>query len=171
MSLGEGDSMFDLLLSEYNMQLIYKPGYSHIDEAVKMSNQILNSKLFYDKIKEHSSFDNTDLSPKEIADLIEEANQQVFIKTYWRWNPFRPNTCVNATTLSSTQIKVNVRCFSHTLKEAVNTLIHESVHAVDHLNKKWDFTHHDNRNDGDENNTAPWVIGKIAEEMVSVFKN
>jgi len=41
------------------------------------------------------------------------------------------------------------------------------VHAVDWINGIQDFTHNDNNNDdGAQDNTAPWVIGAIAEAMV-----
>ena len=44
-------------------------------------------------------------------------------------------------------------------------MMHEGTHAVDLLNGNWDFTHVDNRNDGEEDNTAPWAIGALAERL------
>jgi hypothetical protein len=74
---------------------------------------------------------------------------------------------VNANTPSSALIKINTRCFDDVLGDAVNTLVHESVHAVDLIDNELDFTHWSNDNsDGSQDNTAPWVIGAIAQEIV-----
>jgi len=134
--------------------------------AVDKANEILNNPVFFEQVEKLAPFDNTKFTPAQIADLLRKSNQEIQIKTYWSFNPFRPSTCVNATTVSATLIKVNTRCFSNDLKTAVNTLVHESTHALDFLDGKWDFTHVDNGNDGEENNTVPWAIGTLAEKFV-----
>jgi len=148
------------------MKLLFKGDQTNIKLAVDKANEILNNPLFWEEVGELPKFDNTDLSSLQIADILRKANQEIQIKTYWSFNPFRPRTCVNAKTVSATLIKINTRCFSNDLKTAVNTLVHESTHAGDFLDGKWDFTHVDNANDGEENNTAPWAIGKLAEKFI-----
>ncbi len=148
------------------MKLLFKGDQTNIKLAVDKANEILNNPLFWEEVGKLPKFDNTDLSSLQIADILRKANQEIQIKTYWSFNPFRPRTCVNAKTVSATLIKINTRCFSNDLKTAVNTLVHESTHAGDFLDGKWDFTHVDNANDGEENNTAPWAIGKLAEKFI-----
>jgi hypothetical protein len=148
------------------MKLIFKGSQSNIKVAVDKANEILSNPIFWDQVEKLPQFDNTKLTSAQIADILRKTNQDIQIKTYWSFNPFRPRTCVNATTVSATLIKINTRCFSNDLKTAVNTLVHESTHAADFLDGKWDFTHVDNANQGEENNTAPWAIGELAEKFV-----
>lgn len=148
------------------MKLIFKGTEIYIRNAVNEANKILTNPVFYEKIKNLPKFDNTFLSTQEISDIIKNAKQEVEIITHRKFNPFRRKTCVNATTVSDSLIKLNTRCFSTNLVIAVNTLIHESVHAADFLNGNWDFTHVDNSNDGEEDNTAPWAIGALAKDFV-----
>lgn len=148
------------------MKLIFKGDEPHIKIAVDKANEILSNSEFFEEIKKIPQFYNTKLTPAQISDILREANQEIQIETYWGFNPLKPRTCVNAKTVSATLIKLNRRCFSNNLKTAVNTLIHESVHAADFLDGIWDFTHVDNTNEGEEDNTAPWLIGKLAEQFV-----
>ncbi|OCA73359.1 hypothetical protein [Chryseobacterium arthrosphaerae] len=148
------------------MKLIFKGDQTNIKTAVDKANEILNNPAFFEEIKKIPAFYNTQLTPVQISDILRDAKQDVQVETYWRLNPFRPGTCVNAKTVSATLIKLNTRCFSNNLKTAVNTLIHESVHAADFLDGNWDFTHVDNSNEGEEDGTAPWMIGKLAEQFV-----
>lgn len=148
------------------MTLLYNGNNEHIKNAVDKANDILRNSLFYEEIGKLPQFDNTKLTSKEIAKIMKDSNETILIKTYWYMNPFKPRTCVNATTVNANLIKLNTRCFSSDLKTAVNTLIHECTHAADILDENWDFTHVDNANNGEENNTAPWSIGSLAEKFV-----
>lgn len=148
------------------MKLIFNGSQPNIKVAVKKANDILSNPRFWDNVEILPQFDNTKFTSAQIANILRNANQEIYIKTYWSFNPFRPRTCVNATTINATLIKINTRCFSNDLKTAVNTLVHESVHAADYLDVSWDFTHVDNANEGEEDNTAPWAIGKLAEKFV-----
>jgi len=148
------------------MMLIYYDNNITIKLAVSEANKVLQNPLFFKALEILPKFNNTILTPREIAYIIQNSTTEVRIKTYWSVNPLKPWNCVNATTPSFDLIKINTRCFSSYLKTGVNTLIHESVHAADLLNGKLDFTHVDNRNDGEEDNTAPWAIGRLAEKFV-----
>lgn len=139
--------------------LYYSGKLNKVKVAVSKANDILSSSLFYDEIRKQESFDFTALSPSEIADLMEQSNHVIRIKT-------APKPIANASTTSAEEITVSSLRFSRHLPTAVNTLIHETVHAIDFLNGELDFTHDGNRAEGQER-TAPWVIGEIAEKMVS----
>ena len=148
--------------------LIYDGSNENVITAVKKANEILNSKYFYDEVRKVPRFDNTKLSGHEIADRMEKANQD--IKIVRKIKPI-----ANASTKTSDKIKISSSLFgkdstgNFSLSIAVNTLIHETVHAVDFLSSGSEFTHDENSPEGQEN-TAPWVIGAIAEKMVEENK-
>ena len=144
--------------------IVYDGDLDYVQAAVKRANEVLNNPDFYLELRKIKEFGNTSLSGSEIADLIQTATQKINIKTYWYWNPFHPRSCVNANTKTSTEISINKRCFSEELVEAVTTLIHETVHAVDWLDGKQNFTHRTNKRQGNED-TAPYVIEEIGKKL------
>lgn len=142
------------------IRLVYEGKRTNIINAVNKANEILNEPTFYNKIKAVKKFDQTNILPAEIADLLGTSDYDI-------WVVAKIMPIANAKTLTHNEIKVSKSNFSSDLAEAVNTLIHEAVHAVDWLNGQQDFTHNDNDNsDHKQDNTAPWVIGAIAESMV-----
>ncbi len=148
------------------MKLIFNGTEAHIKLAVDKTNEIFQNPAFFEAIARMPKMDNTDFTSEEIAGILKNSTQQVKIETYWKINPFKPWTCVNAETSSASLIRINTRCFSSDLKTGVNTLVHESVHAIDLADGNLDFNHVDNRNDGEEDNTAPWAIGELAKGFV-----
>ena len=146
------------------MRLRYLGKHTKLKTAVTKANEVLGNEDFYHRIQQCSKFDNTKLTPTQIAGTIKAFDQHVNIRTWW--NPF---SSANAKTGNSKTISMNTAKIKkrRKLKYIVNTLVHEYVHAVDFENgRPLDFTHVDNENDGEEDNTAPWAIGKIAEDMV-----
>lgn len=141
-----------------HVTLSYKGNNAKIKRAVKRANKILQSDAFYEEIKKVKSFDFSELTGEEVAKLMRDANHTIVIK-----GAFKP--IANASTTSSGKIKVSWIRFSKRLATGVNTLIHETVHAIDLMDNKTDFTHNGNSPKGQER-TAPWVIGKIAEDMI-----
>lgn len=160
--------VFRFAEAQNHVTLVYKGDKIDVIAAIKKANEILNTKAFYDEIRKVAHFDNSKLTGKEVADRMEQANQQVTIV-----RKFKP--IANAGTKTSDKIKISKSLFgkdstgNFVLSIAVNTLIHETVHAVDFLNTGGEFTHDGNEEDGQEN-TAPWVIGAIAEKMVEEQK-
>lgn len=140
------------------VQLNYTGKNDSIISVVKQANIVLNDLNFYKKIDSIQSFDNSDYSGEKISFEIKNLNQIIQIKSYW--NPFG---FANAKTVSV--IKLNTAKLKRSQKSILNTLIHETVHAVDwKTNNKWDYTHDGNSPNG-QNDTAPWVIGKIAADL------
>lgn len=142
------------------VKLVYTGRLKKIQAAVSKANEILFSPQFYDKIRQQSRFDFTELSPSQIADIMEQADYSIRVES-----AFKP--IANASTSSAELITLSSIRFSRHLPTAVNTLVHETVHAIDFLNGELEFTHDGNSSAGQER-TAPWVIGEIAEKMVSV---
>lgn len=147
--------------SQNHITLVYKGKKAKIKNAVDKANEILNSYAFYEEIRKIDSFANSSLSGHYVASLMENSKQVIVVV-----GAFRP--IANASTTSSDKIKVSIFHFSSNLSIGVNTLIHETVHAVDFLDGEGiDFTHSDNNNDDHkQDKTAPWIIGEIAEKMV-----
>ena len=138
------------------VRLIYLGQVKKVKAAVNKANEILSNPEFYDQIRGYKKFDNTDLSPEVIADLMEENNHEININV-----GFLMLTSSAAVT-SSSNILISYWNFSKDLPSAVNTLIHETVNAMDRLHSVIQQRPLENK----PRPTAPWVIGAIAEIMV-----
>ena len=154
--------------SQSYINLVYNGNNENVTKAVQKADEILNTKYFYDEIRKIEKFDNSKLTGQEIADRMEKANQKVTVV-----RKIKP--IANASTTTSDKIKISRSLFGKNfagkfdINTAVNTLIHETVHAVDFLNTGNEFTHDGNSPVGQEN-TAPWVIGDIAEKIMTQKK-
>ena len=156
---------FILILS--NMDVIAQPlqlNYSgkniKIVQAVEEANKILINPNFYNRIDTIQNFDNSTYTGLQISTEFKNLHRIIQVVDYW--NPFG---FANATTVSV--IKLNTAKLRRSHKSITNTVIHETVHAVDWWsNEKWDYTHDGNRPEG-QNNTAPWVIGAIAVNFIN----
>lgn len=141
-------------------QLNYIGNNKKVKLAIAEANKILSNPDFYKQIEAVNKFDFTDYNGKQIADEIHSLNKAIIVKNYWV-----PFSKTKAKTLS--EISINTATLNRPVSSIVNTLIHETVHAVDWLtNNDWDYTHDGQKADGQEN-TAPWVIGDIAESMAN----
>lgn len=150
--------LFSNLIKAQNVQLEYDGKNDSLILVIAKANRILKSQGFYEKISSFSSFDNSNYTGGKIAKEFKELNHNILVETYW--NPFG---IANAKTVSV--IKLNSAKLKRDQESILNTIIHEAVHAVDWLNnRQWDYTHDGNRANG-QNQTAPWVIGEVAEEM------
>lgn len=147
------------------MKLIYKKRNKRIREAVKNTNKVLNNDAFYEAIAQLPQMDNTELSSSQIAEILKSYHKPVYVKRFWR-----PWSRTNAITGGYRYIRLNSANLNRSNKSIINTLVHEYVHAVDFFDGQLNFTHHDNSNShGEENNTAPWRIGKLAEDFMVLY--
>jgi hypothetical protein len=141
------------------VQLNYSGNKKHIFNAVAKANQILQNPAFYSEIGKFPPFHFSSLTPIEITKLMENSEWRITVR-----GAFKP--IANASTSTHDLIKVSTINFSRDLATGVNTLIHETVHAIDLENGTLEFTHDGNSPDGQEN-TAPWRIGELAERIAS----
>lgn len=142
------------------VKLTYVGNNKHVARAVSKANSILADPGFYRAVEQFPQLDNTELSSEQIARAMFEANQEICIDTYWR-----PWGRAHAIIVEVDKIYLNTAKVGSTLGEAVNTLIHETVYAVDFLDGTLAFTCFDYSPNG-KANTAPWQIGALAEKMV-----
>lgn len=152
--------LFILSCSVYaqNIQLHYAGNNQKLIAAVAEANKILSNPEFYNRVNNLQKFDNTMFSG---AQIIKEMNA---IKAIEITEYHKRLTRTNART--KTEINVNTAKLERDLASITNTLIHETIHAVDWItNKNWDYTH---RSQYEENPpiSAPWIIGAIGESFV-----
>jgi hypothetical protein len=141
---------------ENYVRLTYPGRVKKAKAAVDKANEILRNPEFYDQIRGYKKFDNTDLSPEVIANLMEERSHEIIVDLSFLM------LMANASTHSPNRITLSFWNFSKDLPSAVNTLIHETVNAMDRLHS----TIQDKPMENKARPTAPWVIGAIAEIMV-----
>ena len=147
-------------INAQTVQLHYSGSNQKIIAAVAEANRILSNPDFYKRIDTVQRFDNSTYNGLQVSNEIKNLNRTIEVEDYW--NPFG---IANAKTVSV--IKLNTAKLRRSHKSITNTVIHETVHAVDWwTNEKWDYTHDGNSPDG-QDYTAPWVIGAIGESMVN----
>lgn len=145
-----------------NMNITYVGDLSQVKLAVQDANEVLFTDTFYSQIRILSKFNCTQHTPSEIADIIKTSSLKVEVKTYrpkWAYSKVAgffirkfPNT-----------LFLNNRKLYRDTTSITNTIIHEYVHAVDfNQHGEFRFTH-----DCTLNNTAPYVLGQIAELIVN----
>jgi hypothetical protein len=138
-----------------NVRLVYTGKIRKIKMAVDKTNEILSSAEFYDQIRAYKKFDNSALSPDIIAKLMQESDHEIIVKVNSIMPPVA-STHYNKITLWRWD-------FNDNLALGVNYLIYETVNAIDCL---FDILNNESGVKNNEQFTAPWVIGAIAEVMV-----
>jgi hypothetical protein len=136
------------------VKLIYRGKLKKVITAVNKANEILGSIEFYTQIRAYKQFNNSALSPEIISRLMQESGHEIEVKINW----FMPNLKT-----SYDRISISAWDFSSNLGTGVNTLIFETVKAIDNL---YDILHQEVGGNEADRHTAPWVIGAIAEVMV-----
>jgi hypothetical protein len=139
-----------------NVRLIYLGRVKKIRKAVRKANEILGDPEFYNLIRDYKKF-GEDLSPEVIASLMEKNNHEIIVRVSYLM-PIKV-----ASTRSAASITLSYWNMSNDLAVAVNAIIHETVNAIDHLHAA---LNKESVNQYHRRETAPWVIGAIAEIMV-----
>ena len=156
------------------IQYSYTGNSELIKSAVREAQRLLSSAVFLSRIEEHSEFFDDPEQPSGksnvngaiVSAIIRDADLVMTIKYYrsknpWSWavayvNPAQPST-----------LYLNTRKFeAGTIAGYTNTLIHETIHALDSQNTVYHFGHGENDSDGKEN-TAPYWIGCLAERYLT----
>ncbi len=149
------------------MKINYRGNYEQIKLAVEDANDVLNLDTFYSLIAKCEKFNCSKKTASEVAEILKTTTLEVEVKVYkpkWIFSKVlgyfvkgKPN-CVF----------LNKRKLYRDTGSITNTIIHEYVHAVDNKynNKIIDFGH----NCGAHKNTAPYVIGNIAEIIIDGYE-
>ena len=145
------------------IKLFYDGKNSAIIKAVIKANELLQSTAFYEKVALLPQMSNTDLSSKEIAQILKNSNQKIYVSSFW--NPFSKATKIEKPCL----FKVNTYKISSITAFVVNTLINESILSVA-TQCEGLFFEETNYEEMDFPNVFPWRIGEIAEILTRKSK-
>ncbi len=146
------------------MTIIFSGTHPAVRAAVERTNTLLRDPDLYARIRRHPAFEMSTATPAQIADLMERSECSVNVVLYrskWPWSKalaFEDDRFPNT-------VFLNERRLNRSLGSICATLIHECVHALDSTAADLRFGHGNNDPNGKEN-TAPYWIGDLAEEMV-----
>ena len=140
----------------------YKGDLQKVRTAVTCANSLLHDPKFYQNIREQESFDLADISPCQIAQLIQNADMPMRVIMYIA----SPRVHGYDDPFNIDLIHINVFRSDWTISGIVNSLIHQTVHAVNGLHRDCAFSHGYGEGEWQEN-TAPYRIAAIAEEMLT----
>lgn len=146
------------------MSVEFQGDWDVVVEATQRANRLLAAPEFYERIRGCPRFERTEVSPRQVADVMERCTARVTVQLYksrWPWSKALAYEDARFPNL----IFLNTRKLNRSVASIVGTIIHESVHAADTLSPL-DFGHGDNAAAGKEN-TAPYWIGNLAISMVS----
>ena len=147
------------------IQISYTGSIAILTQAVAAANSLFQDDRFYDAIAAYDKFDYANVTPAEVARLIRDSALEMTIALYKPWNPFSKAVAYDDP-LHPTIIHLNARKMHRDIGSHCNTLVHECVHAVDTQYPETDFGH-GNNSPVHKENTAPYWIGQLAEQMIS----
>jgi hypothetical protein len=140
----------------------YKGNLEKIRTAVSCANSIFQDPLFYQTIRGSEGFDMADISTAQIADLIYTSELSMRVVMYIA----SPRVHGYDDSHNPDLIHINVFRGDWTISSIVNTIVHQTVHAVNSEHPGFKFVHGDRNGMGKEN-TAPYWIASCAEEMIT----
>jgi len=139
--------------------------YIRVNEAVAFCNELLSSGRLQTFIAEiqQKDFTMTDRSGAYIAGRVLDfvnSEQVIYVKFYKSRNPFS-KAYGYYTKSRPFDVNINTRKINRSTGSFVATLVHEMIHAVDGLDKEYNFGHGDNSSES-KDDTAPYWIGSLA---------
>lgn len=153
------------------MRIICNEDNDKIQLSTQLANDVLQNSVFYDRISSRDSFDLSTATPKQISNLLKDSDLNFNIEL------FRPTGFYNKVkyrkTLAFTDhdfpntLFINEKKLNRSSESIAATIIHESIHALDHNEVDFTFGHGNNSSKG-KGNTAPYWIGNLAYKL---FKN
>ncbi len=147
-----------------HIHINYEGMRPYLQEAVIKTNELLRSWKFYELIAQQANFDLADISPRQIADLMQQTTLDMTVDLYYSMSPFKNIDGYDDPEHTSV-IHMNIWKIERPVASLCNTMIHFCVHAVNALHDEYYFGHGDNSLTGKEN-TAPYRIGYLAQNMI-----
>ena len=139
--------------------------FNSVKEAAILANEVLENDAFYARIASHPFFDFSDASPATIARLMRETSITMAFDLYYAKSHVR-NIDGYDDQENPFVIHMNVWKIDRSPESMCNTIIHACVHALNACHAQYYFGHGDNSLTGKEN-TAPYWIGALAQQIVS----
>ncbi len=151
------------------MNVIFNGSNSNVKVAIEMANSILLNPKFYQKIRAKSKFDLSTASPQIIANLIQgsslEFEVDLFYPSGWRAIKYGKTFAYTDHQYPNT-LFLNLKKLKRNPENITATIIHESIHALDHECSEYTFGHGNNSAKG-KGDTAPYWIGNLANRILN----
>lgn len=132
--------------------------------AVNNVNNLLQQEYFYMSIQKHDTFDMSNISPAQLAELMRAADVQISVDLYYSLYPFG-NVLASDNAEAPNVIRVNKWNINCSLATLGNALMHQCVHAVNAYFPQFSFGH--GEEDAGKENTAPFWIAQLAERYIA----
>lgn len=136
----------------------------YILEAIHKVNKLLSNEEFYESIEQHAYFNNSDISPKEIAYLLRNTNISIQIQLYYSMSPIS-KIDVYENPEQPHVLYLNIWQLERPIYSICNSIVHGCIHALNKMHPEYHFEHN-NCPAVELANTAPFAIGRIAEVML-----
>jgi hypothetical protein len=151
------------------MKVIFNDNHAKVKEATEMANSVLLNSEFYQKIRAKEKFDLSTTTPQIIADLVQQSNLEfkvdLFYPSGWKAIKYRKTFAYTDHQFPNT-LFLNLKKLRRSPESIAATIIHESIHALDHESVDYTFGHGNNSSKGKED-TAPYWIGNLANKILN----
>ncbi|MBW7914647.1 MAG: hypothetical protein H3C54_13335 [Taibaiella sp.] len=150
------------------IQISYNGSNDMIGAAVIHANKLFTHIPFLDAIYNLKKFDMATITPRQVTDLICNADIQLTVDTYW---PLRFSSAADAydDKLEPRAIHLNRLKINRPVHSICNTLVHQSIHALNACYPSYYFGHGCNNPVGKEH-TAPFRIAALAQQIIAKDK-
>ncbi len=147
------------------ISISYSGGNDVIGTAIVQVNKLFTHIPFLDAIYNLKKFDMATISPKQVTDLLCNTDLRLTVDTYW---PMRFSSTADACddNLNPSAIHLNRLNLNRPVHSICNTLMHQSIHALNACYPSYYFGHGSNNHDGKEH-TAPFRIAALAQQIVA----
>lgn len=147
------------------IRISYSGSNDIIGAAIQHVNKLFTHIPFLDAIYNLKKFDMATISPRQVTDLLCNTDLQLTVDTYW---PMRFSSTADACddSLNPSAIHLNRLNLNRPVHSICNTLMHQSIHALNACYPSYYFGHGNNNNDGKEN-TAPFRIAALAQQIIA----
>jgi hypothetical protein len=136
-----------------------------VQKGVAIANDLLRNDDFYRRIMQLPPFDMANVTPDVVAGLMRHSRFTMSVTLYYALSPLKNYDGYDDLNDPSI-IHLNAWKTDRSPASICNTIIHSCVHAVNALYRQYSFGHGDMSCIGKEN-TAPYRIGALAEQMAS----
>lgn len=138
---------------------------AHVREAASIAQALLRNEEFLREIARQASFDQTSLTPAEVAERMQSSDAKLVVVAE-RIGRRRTRAVAAEDARRPGFVVLSERKLDRTVPSIVNSIVHEAVHCVDRAADDAEFGH-DSNNARGKSNTAPYFIGDLAEAFAA----
>lgn len=147
------------------IRICYSGSNDMIGAAILHVNKLFTHIPFLDAIYNLKKFDMATITPQQVTDLICNTDLQLTVDTYWPLH-FSSKADTYDDKLNPSVIHLNRLNLNRPVHYICNTLVHQSVHALNACYPSFYFGHGNNNPEGKEN-TAPFRIAGLAQQIIA----